>query len=91
MALVETASKDTSIENQFRMACADELAAQGLYKDLKRRCEFSDIPDHIKDDILRRLQEIIKDEEQHFGSLLYCLTLLDPDFATNSEAGVHGK
>ena len=88
MALVETAPKSSSIENNIRLACASELDAQAAYRDLRTQVESSDLPD--RDDIVKRLDEIIKDEEQHFGSLLFCLNLLNPDCMKNVNSGSKG-
>jgi len=91
MALVETAPRSTDYENNFRMACADELAAQTLYRDLRTQIQGREnISSHIKEDILRRLNEIIKDEEEHLGSLLYCINLLNPDSMMNMDKGAKG-
>ena len=90
MALVETAPHSTDLENNLRMACADELSAQTLYRDLRNQVYNRDLPDHIKSDLIRRLDEIIKDEEQHTGSLLFCLNLLNPETTKNMDAGAKG-
>ena len=91
MALIDTAPVTSDLENRLRMACADELAAQTLYRDLKNNVHHrEDIPSHVKDDIIRRLNEIIKDEEEHTGSLLFCLNLLNPDIARNMDNGAKG-
>lgn len=88
MALIETAPNSPDIENNIRMACADELAAQALYRDLKEQVRNSSSPD--KEDIIKRLDEIIKDEEEHFGSLLFCLNLLNPEAMKNVNNGSKG-
>ena len=91
MALIDTAPVTSDLENRFRMACADELAAQTLYRDLRNNVYHrDDFPSHIKEDIIRRLDEIIKDEEEHTGSLLFCLNLLNPDIARNMDNGAKG-
>lgn len=91
MALIDTAPVTSDIENRFRMACADELAAQTLYRELRNNVYHRDeIPSHIKEDLIRRLDEIIKDEEEHTGSLLFCLNLLNPDIARNMDNGAKG-
>lgn len=91
MALIDTAPVTSDIENRFRMACADELAAQTLYRELRNSVYHrDDIPSHIKEDLIRRLDEIIKDEEEHTGSLLFCLNLLNPDIARNMDNGAKG-
>ena len=90
MALVDTAPKSSDIENNLRMACADELSAQNLYRDLKNQVFNRELPMNVKDDILRRLNEIIKDEEEHFGSLLFCINLLNPETTTNMNNGAVG-
>lgn len=90
MALVETAPKSKDCENNLRMACADELAAQTLYRDLKEQVKNSSLPFEAKEEIVARLAEIIKDEEEHLGSLLYCLNLLNPETMGNVNAGSKG-
>ena len=91
MALIETAPITSDIENRFRMACADELAAQTLYRELRNNIYHrEELPSHVKEDIIRRLDEIIKDEEEHFGSLLFCLNILNPDTMKNIDAGAKG-
>lgn len=91
MALVETASHSPVCENNFRMACADELAAINNYRDLRNQVYHrEDFPAGIKEDLLRRLDEIIKDEENHLGSLLFCLNVLDPVFMQNVDSGAKG-
>lgn len=91
MSLIETAPISSSCENNLRMACAAELEAINSYRDLRdqvyRRENF---PAGTKEDILRRLDEIIKDEENHFGSLLFCLNLIDPDSMQNVDSGAKG-
>jgi rubrerythrin len=92
MALVETSPHSFDCENNIRMACADELAAQNNYRDLRKQIYSNDIiAPYIKEDILRRLDEIIKEEEQHFGSLLFCLNLLDPVSMQNIDNGSKGQ
>ena len=91
MALIETAPKTSDIENKLRMACADELGAQTLYRELRNNIYHRDeLPSHVKEDLIRRLDEIIKDEEEHFGSLLFCLNILNPDTMKNIDAGAKG-
>lgn len=91
MALVDTAPKSYDCENNLRLACADELSAQSAYRELRQQIQHKEeIPSHIKEDILRRLNEIIKDEEQHLGSLLACINLLNPDTMLNVDAGAKG-
>ena len=91
MALVETAPHSEHCENNIRMACADEFAAINLYKDLKEQIkQDGNVSADITEEILARLDEIIKDEENHFGSLLYCLNLLNPESIKNIDAGSKG-
>ena len=91
MAMIETAPVTSDIENRLRMACADELGAQTLYRDLRNNIYHrEEIPSHVKEDILRRLDEIIKDEEEHFGSLLFCLSTINPESMKNFDAGAKG-
>ena len=91
MALIETAPITSDIENRLRMACADELGAQTLYRELRNNIYHRDeLPSHVKEDLIRRLDEIIKDEEEHFGSLLFCLNILNPDTMKNIDAGAKG-
>lgn len=91
MALIDTAPINSDLENRLRLACADELSAQTLYRDLRNNVYHRDeIPSHIKEDLIRRLDEIIKDEEEHTGSLLFCLNLLNPDIARNMDNGAKG-
>ena len=91
MALIDTAPATSDIENRFRMACADELAASTLYRELRESVYYRDeLPSHIKEDLIRRLNEIIKDEEEHLGNLLYCINLLNPDAAKNMQSGATG-
>ena len=91
MALIDTAPVTSDLENRFRMACADELAAQTLYRELRNTVYHrEEIPSHIKEDLIRRLDEIIKDEEEHTGSLLFCLNLLNQDIARNMDNGAKG-
>jgi rubrerythrin len=91
MALIDTAPVTSDLENRFRMACADELGAQTLYRELRNTVYHrEEIPSHIKEDLIRRLDEIIKDEEEHTGSLLFCLNLLNPDIARNMDNGAKG-
>ena len=91
MALIETSPKSPDIENNIRMACADELSAQVTYRDLKSQIQSrEDISAPVKDDLIQRLDEIIKDEEEHFGSLLFCLNLLNPKAMQNVNNGSKG-
>lgn len=91
MALIDTAPVTSDIENRFRMACADELAAQTLYRELRNNVYHrEEIPSHVKEDLIRRLDEIIKDEEEHLGSLLFCLNYLNPDATRNMDNGAKG-
>ena len=91
MALVETAPHSLDCENNFRMACASELDAINLYKDLRDQVYHRDeFPAGVKEDLIRRLDEIIKDEEQHFGSLLFCLNSLNPGAMQNVDSGAKG-
>lgn len=91
MALIDTAPINSDLENRLRLACADELSAQTLYRDLRNTVYHrDDLPSHVKEDLIRRLHEIIKDEEEHTGSLLFCLNLLNPDIARNMDNGAKG-
>lgn len=91
MALIETAPNSESCENNLRMACADEFAAINLYKDLKAKLQTDgNISADKTEEIIKRLDEIIKDEENHFGSLLYCINLLNPESMKNIDAGSKG-
>lgn len=91
MALIETAPNSPNIENNIRMACADELAAQSLYRDLKSQVQSrEDLPPADREAIIKRLDEIIKDEEEHFGSLLFCINLLNPKSMINVNNGSKG-
>ena len=91
MALIDTAPVTSDIENRFRMACADELAAQTLYRELRNNVYHrEEIPSHVKEDLIRRLDEIIKDEEEHLGSLLFCLNYLNLDATRNMDNGAKG-
>ena len=89
MALIETSPISKDCENNLRMACADEFAAINLYRELKEQFLNSSVLD--KEDIIKRLDEIIKDEEQHFGSLLFCLNLLNPESMQNINKGSKGQ
>ena len=89
MALIDTAPV-YDCENNLRMACADELNAQKQYREIKRMFQEREYPEHIKNDILRRLDEIIKDEDQHLGSLMYCLNLLNPSAMQEIDNGAKG-
>jgi bacterioferritin (cytochrome b1) len=90
MALVDTAPKSSDCENNLRMACADELSAQVSYREIRTQIQHRDnIPSDVKEEILRRLNEIIKDEEEHTGSLLFCLNLLNSEFAKNMNNGAN--
>lgn len=91
MAFIDTAPINSDLENRLRLACADELSAQTLYRDLRNNVYYKeDILPYIKEDIIRRLDEIIKDEEEHTGSLLFCLNLLNPNIAKNMDNGAKG-
>jgi rubrerythrin len=91
MALIETAPQSSDCENNFRMACAAELEAINSYRDLRKQVYIrEDFPVGIKEDLIRRLDEIIQDEENHFGSLLFCLNLINPTSMQHVDDGAKG-
>jgi hypothetical protein len=91
MALVDTSVKHYKCEDNFRLLMADELAAQVNYRELRESIYHKDdLPSDIKSELIRRLDEIIKDEEQHLGSLLFCLNLLNPTAMENVHNGSNG-
>jgi len=90
----------------FKLAMMEELSASNTYAELLHKvdnelrymCNDENCPADIKaqmiqlkNELERRVKEILKDEEQHFGSLLYCLNKLAPEIADNMNAGVQGK
>ena len=90
--LVDTATTGYDCDNNFRKAVIEEIAATTSYRELRQRVyEKTDFPEGVKEDILRRLNEIIKDEENHIGSLLFCLNLINPELAQNMSDGANGK
>lgn len=92
MALINTSPDSSDCENNFRMALAEELGAQKTYRELRNQIYYKDgFPPNVKEELLRRLDEIIKDEEQHSGSLLFCLNLLNPEFTKNMHNGSTGS
>ena len=91
MALIETNPISYDCENNLRMACASELDAQKTYRELRNQVYHKeDFPAGVKEDIIRRLNEIIKDEEEHLGSLLACLNMMNPEAMQNIDNGAKG-
>lgn len=91
MALIDTAPTSTDIENNLRMLIAEELAAQKSYREFRTQIYHREgFPAGTKEDLLRRIDEIIRDEEQHVGSLLFCLNLLNPETSKNMANGANG-
>jgi rubrerythrin len=79
----------SEIVRALRGAAADELSAANLY---------SSIIDDLKaagheesGGLITRIKEIMEDEEQHLGSLLFCVGELDSSIAKNMEAGASGE
>lgn len=90
MALIDTAPT-SDFENNLRMLIAEEFSAQKAYRELRKQIYHrEDFPSGVKEDLLKRISEIIKDEEQHAGNLLFCLNLLDPETAKNMANGANG-
>jgi len=90
MALIDTAPNSYDCDNNLRMAVAEELSAQKSYRELREKVYAKDdFPAGVKEEVLRRLNEIIKDEEHHVGSLLFCLNLINPELAQNMADGAN--
>lgn len=80
----------TDLIDEIKIACIEELQAQATYKKIKEHIlQHYDIL--VKEELLKRINEIIIDEEQHLGSLLYCLNLVDPNIMKNIDKGIKGK
>lgn len=91
MALIDTNPKCNDLDNKLRLACADELGAQTLYREMLKFVESKqDISFEVKEQIVERLKEVIKDEEEHVGILLYCINLVNPETTENMNNGVKG-
>jgi rubrerythrin len=90
MALIDTALS-YDCDNNLRMAIVEELGATKSYRELREKIYIADsFPAGVKEELLRRLNEIIKDEENHIGSLLFCLNLINPDASKNMNDGANG-
>lgn len=73
MALVDTNPETNDLDNKLRLACADELGAQALYREMLKFVESKqDLTVDVKEQLIERLKEVIKDEEEHVGS---CFTV----------------
>jgi rubrerythrin len=80
----------TDLIDEIKIACMEELQAQATYKKLREHILQADEP-FVKEELLKRIDEIIADEEQHLGSLLYCLNLVDSNIMKNIDKGIKGK
>ena len=80
---------DSQVVRVLQGLIADENGASALY---------SKVIDSLKktqnleyNDIIERLNEIRNDELQHAGSLIECITALEPNITVQYEKGGEGK
>lgn len=69
---------------------ADENGAIALYTKVISSIEEAVNLEHL-DEIVKRLEEIRKDEIHHVGSLLQIMSLLDNNFIVELNKGIEGE
>lgn len=72
----------------LRGAAADECSAQNLYSEIIEYLNNGNVPN--KELLISRLTEIMHDEENHLGSLLWMVGELDRSIAANMQEGAKG-
>ncbi len=83
-----TFAKVSEVVQALRGAAADELSAANLYKEIIECFQGSGSQYTA---ICKRLEEILSDEQQHLGSLLWCIEQLDASIALDLEKGARGE